>query len=55
MIVQQAHHWGIKAAQEGMPISANPYRNPLARAAWEEGYKKDIFAARTHRVAFPFD
>jgi len=55
MLVQQAHHWGIKAAQEGIPISCNPYKNPQARAAWEAGHRRDIFALRTHRVPWPLD
>jgi ribosome modulation factor len=53
--VHQAHLWGIKAAQEGIPISCNPYRNPQARAAWEAGHRKDIFAPRMHRVAWSMD
>jgi len=53
--VQQAHLWGIKAAQEGLPISSNPYRNPQSRAAWEAGHRKDIFAPRMHRVAWKLD
>jgi hypothetical protein len=51
----QAHLWGIKAAQEGIPISCNPYRNPQSRAAWEAGHRKDIFAEQAHRPAFAFD
>ncbi|HUD31132.1 MAG TPA: hypothetical protein VMQ93_19880 [Novosphingobium sp.] len=55
MSVHQAHLWGIKAAQEGIPISCNPYRNPQSRAAWEAGHRKDIFAGRMHRPAFPLE
>ena len=37
---QQARLWGRKAAQEGIPITSNPYRNSGARAAWEDGHRQ---------------
>jgi hypothetical protein len=35
-----ALHWGIKAAQAGLPLSSNPYRAPQTRAAWEAGHRQ---------------
>jgi hypothetical protein len=37
---QVALHWGIKAAQAGLPFSSNPYRAPSTRAAWEAGHRQ---------------
>jgi hypothetical protein len=37
---QIALHWGIKAAQAGLPITSNPYRAPSTRAAWEAGHRQ---------------
>jgi hypothetical protein len=53
--VHQAHLWGVKAAQAGIPISCNPYRNPQARAAWEAGHRKDVFAGRMQQPSISLD
>jgi hypothetical protein len=35
-----ALHWGIKAAQAGLPLSSNPYRAANTRAAWDAGHRQ---------------
>jgi hypothetical protein len=35
-----ALHWGIKAAQAGLPLSSNPYRAPGTRSAWDRGHRQ---------------
>jgi len=37
---QVALHWGIKAAQAGLPMSSNPYRAASHRAAWAAGHRQ---------------
>ena len=44
-----ALHWGIKAAQAGLPLNSNPYRTPQTRAAWEAGHRQMLAETqRTH-------
>jgi len=47
----QAFLWGVKAARGRERVAFNPFSNSVARAAWQNGYDRELSELREEQIA----